>query len=267
MTKSRRRSTTAAGRAQRDIERLLWLERLHGATIPVVLAAGALLTWVLGASGAVPPALAVLVAGSSLLLLCLFFGLREFVDDATGAWRALLLAAFAVAFAALTVDPLAGALYPPPDVAAAELGAPGSAFAVPTRDTAVQYRVVVEGHVPVSTERLSQSQNYRLRVDRDGAAPQLLEGDFSDRWSMRRLGRRGTAPVHVVRSSAQHSIDVGPGEEVRVSLEELAPPTAAGVSVRVHPEAVRSWLLVGSGILLVSVAAAIDACASPRARG
>jgi hypothetical protein len=258
MARIRGRSEVRA-RSTREIDRLLRLERLRGATIPLVLAASALLAWVLGSAGVVGIDEALLGVAGAAIALCAFFGLRDFIDERTNARRALVVAGFAAAFAVATIYPLEQTLFPGRPLASGELALGGAPIAVQA-DAGGAYRIVVDGHLPQSSDRASQSETYRLRVERDGVEPIEVTGEFSDRWSMRRLGRRGSAPVHIVRATAQHTVEVPSGATFRVALADLSPKGGEAVSIRVHrAPAPSAPVLVGAGVALVSAAAVIDA--------
>ncbi|HZR83553.1 MAG TPA: hypothetical protein VFD92_20835 [Candidatus Binatia bacterium] len=260
MAKARARAKEPTKRrSAADIERMIWLERARGPILPSVLAGVALLVWVLANAGVIPMAAGVAAVGALVLALCLFAAVRDFIADETTSTQVLVILLFAILFAAATSLPLFRTLYPRPAIAAGDLATKGAAIDVVTGDASGPYRVIVEGHLPESREHATQTAHYRLRVEGAAPSPTFLDGDFSDRWGMRRLGRRGSAPVHVVRSTGQHELDASAGSTFKISLDELSPPNTGSVSVSVHPDAFPTVLIAGLGVLLTGTAMVLDA--------
>jgi hypothetical protein len=267
MAKPRARAAASAARTRQQVERMLWLERLRGAAIPGILTAIAVLVWVLGSAGALSREIALFAVGCLGLAICTFFAVRAFIDEGTDGRQATIVAGFAVALLAVSVYSFSQVVYPPPSVASGDLAVDGAPLVVQARGSG-DYRLVVEGHLPASSDRATQSESYAIRVERDGAPAVVLSGEFSERWGMRRLGRRGSAPVHVVRDTGQHWVDVHDGETLRISLVSLTPAGTGRVSVRIHPApAPPTAVLIGSGIALVAAAAWLDAVRGADAEG
>jgi hypothetical protein len=164
-----------------------------------------------------------------------------------------VIAAFAAVFVFATFYPLARTLFLPPPVVAGDLEPGGRPMEVRPDGNGGAYQVVVDGHLSPSADHSSQSAHYRMTVERAGESPVVLEGDFSDKWGTRRLGRRGTAPVHYARSSTRHEVDVAAGESMSIKLDSLVPPTSHNVTVTVYPSSLSPVLLIGLGIVATAV--------------
>ena len=258
MARARSKSPVAKPRTSQQIERALLFERLRGPVFPGVIAALLILGWVLVGAGALAPAPVVTAVGGLLLLLLLFFGLRDFLDDRTPAARAAILVAFAGLWAAGTFFPYERAVNLRPALATHDLQPGGAPWLVPLGGVAGRYRVVVEGHFPSTEERASQSIRYDLGVQSGSAPEQTFSGNFTEKWGSQRLGRRGSAPVHLVRSVAQHTVDAPGGEDLKVRLEELSPPRSEAITVHVHPDGFPTLAVVGIGIALTAAAFVVD---------
>src|SRR5262245_54720026 len=100
MAKARARSRAPRARTAQEIERLLLLDRLRGPIFPGILGAVAALIWVLSNAGVITAAPAVTTVAGLVLAICLFYGLRDFINEHTTASRAAMLAGFALLWAA-----------------------------------------------------------------------------------------------------------------------------------------------------------------------
>lgn len=257
---ARPKTPTRAGTATvgRNIDRILLLERLAGPILPGILASIALLVWVLNGAGVIPADTSILVAGAAGILLCLFGGVRPFLDERLSGPLPALLAAFALALGGGLLFTLSRAVLLAPPIASAELAIGGGPLAVTTSGSQGPYRIVVAGRLPTSDGQSPQSERYAISVHRGGAPAGTLRGEFSERWSTRRLGRRGTAPVHTVRNVEQHIVDDPGSAGFSLALEELV-PAGGVVGVKVHPDPFPAPLAAGLGTALVLAALGLDA--------
>lgn len=254
------RGPAAGPRAGDPIERYLLFERLRGPALPGALGAAALLVWVLTTVGVIGAGSGVSWVGSSILGICLFFALRRDIDERTTTARAAALGAFAVLFAVVTIYPLHRTIHLEPAVATQTLEPGKAAARVQLGGRSGPYRLVVQGHLPpAEASHASQEADYVLAVRQGEAPEQRFAGKFTERWSSRRLGRRGTAPVHVTHSVEQHTIDASTGEDLQVRLESLVPAGSGAVTVEVHPDPFPRALFAGLGVLLGAAAVALDA--------
>ncbi|MFM8409034.1 MAG: hypothetical protein ACKOCT_02060 [Alphaproteobacteria bacterium] len=252
-------TTAAAVRSQAEIDRMLLLERLGGPILPGILAALALLVWVLNGAGVIPPDRSVLWFGTCALLGCLFFGLRAFLGERLAGIVPALLAAVGLAFLGATLFTLLRTVSPGAAVATGELVPKGAPLDVKGEGKPGDYRVVVEGHLPPTQAQASQGEHYEMAVSRGGSVVETFGGDFSERWSERRLGRRGTAPVRTVRDVDQHVVSDPDGSGFQLALQSIVPGEGRSVTVNVVPDTFPTWPLVALGVLLGAAALALDA--------
>lgn len=258
--KAKAKATTAAAvRSAAEVEQMLLLERLGGPVLPGVLAALALLVWVLNGAGVIPPDRSVLWFGTCALLAFLFFGLRSFLGERLSGVIPALLAVLGVAFLGTTLFTLLRTVSPGTPVATGELAPRGTPLAVKGDGKPGAYRVTVEGHLPPAQGQASQGEHYEMAVSRSGSVVETFGGDFSERWSERRLGRRGTAPVRTVRDVDQHLVSDPDGSGFELALQSLVPGEGRSVTVNVVPDTFPTWPLVGLGLLLGASALALDA--------
>ena len=257
MPKTKQKVQSSKRRAQ-QIERALWLERVRGLTIPVVIISAAVVGWVLTSAGVFEPLRAVTVVGGLLLLLALFAGMRDFLDERVPQTRVIALIAFAVVWLAVTFYAFYHTVNLPPAIASRELHTADPPTAVSVEGHKEPLRLVVEGHLPPTQGQVSQSVHYQLGVKHGDTPTEMLSGDFTERWTTRRLGRRGSAPVRIVRSVTQHSVSSPDGSDLQMHLDALVPPESKSVTVHLHPDPFPTTLLVGFGVLLTAGAFVVD---------
>ncbi|MEY4948872.1 MAG: hypothetical protein RL698_1083 [Pseudomonadota bacterium] len=252
-------NSQSATRSQAEIARMLLLERLGGPILPGILAALALLVWVLSGAGVIAPDRAILWLGTCAILAALFFGLRRFLGERLAGAIPALLALFALAYAGSTLFTLWRTVSLESPIATGELAPKGAPLDVKTEGHSGPFRVVIEGHLPPTQEQASQSERYEMTVSRGGAVSETFDGEFNERWGQRRLGRRGTAPVHTVRNVDQHDVADPDGAGFQLALQSLVPAEGRTVTVNVHPDPFPLWPMVALGALLTAAALALDA--------
>lgn len=216
------------------IRRMMVLDALRNWLIPLPLAAAGLLLWVVYQIELVGRGAAVTLAGALILLGALYGALREFLDERTSARTALLVGGFGAAFFLAGFVLFFGIVNPPPPVFASTVRAKAGAVVVPLHDAPGRYRLLVEGHFPPSDQGLQRKAHYRLDVEEAGEH-RVLEGDFTDEWARRRVGRRGSAQVHVQHDVSQHRLTVAPGSDLALRLDEISSDADASVRVEVYP--------------------------------
>lgn len=258
MAKAKPRSRAPQARSAQPIERLVFVDRLRGPILPGVLGGVAALVWVLSNAGVIPSAPAVTAVAALVLALGLFFGLRDFLDPSSAASRGAALAGFAALWAAGTFYPIYVSVNPEPPIAVRDLSPNDPPFDVPLAGAKGPYRVVVEGHLKQTQGQTSQTVQYQITAERSGAPAQVLAGEFKESWGTRRLGRRGTAPVHIVRSMDRHIVDSPGGEDLKIKLDRLVPGDAGSVTVRVHPDPFPALPFAVLGVVLTAAAYVVD---------
>lgn len=253
-----RAKAQAVKRSQQEIDRLILFERLRGPVFPSVLGSVAVLLWVLTNAAVIDTAPAVLWVGVIGIATSVFFALRRFLDLNTTVSHGGLAVLFGLGLAMATFYTFERTVYLAPPIASSDLRPKGPPLEVATQGSPGPYLVVVEGHLPENQGRASQSVHYVMNVDHGSGAPEVLQGDFTEKWSMRRLGRRGSAPVHTVRDVDQYHVADPANAGFKVSLDELSPASAGEVTVHVHPDPFPTVVLIAIGVGLTAAAMVID---------
>jgi hypothetical protein len=224
-------------------------------TIGVVLLGGAMLLDALGVIAEPPASVLAVVA---LLTLGVFAALGPVMGAADDRRpQPLVLAIAALAWITVFVTPFALRLYPGAPVATATLEPQhtGNSFALGDG----RFDLVLDAHLPTSSDRQNRQLYYALTLTDGAGTSQRLDGELGDRWQTRRLGRRGTAPVHLEHLSASHAIDNPAGGSLRlddVTLSGVPNATLSGSFYR-HRIPSETWLLIG-GLALGIAALAFD---------
>ena len=255
-------ATQRSARPVRDHEsklrRLVVLDLLKGWTIPLIALGVAVLFWPLSIAGLVEAAPAIGVTAAALLVAALHTGLADFFDERTTTVTAATLIAFAALWAFVVYTPFEAKLSPGHELFAAQLPLHGAPATVPIAGTAGNYRMVVEGNLGTSADHASRSAHYQIGVTADGSTAQTIEGDFSDRWSQRRSGRRGVSNVHVSHTAHEHPLTSENGADFHVALESLSPGAHDAVGVRIYRDTFPAPLFIGLGTALAAAAIVID---------
>lgn len=240
------------------MRQLTILDSLKGWTIPLAAFGFALAVWPASIAGLVDTVPALEIAAVCLLVAALHAGVAEFFDERTTAATAATLVAFGLLYLFTAWTPFADKLNPGAEVFAGDLQLHGTATRVPLGGQAGNYRLVVEGRLGESTEHATRSAHYAVNVATDGAPPQVLENDFSDRWSQRRSGRRGVSTVHTSHTAHEYGVSSPGGSDLQLSLDSLSPGAHDMVAVRVYRDTFMAPLFVGLGVALTVAAMVID---------
>jgi hypothetical protein len=168
-----------------------------------------------------------------------------------------VLVAFAALWLFVVVAPFREDVDPRPELFSARLPLGAAAAGAPLHDVAGSYRVDVEGDLGANGDHASRSAHYRVGVTEDGGVSRALEGDFSDRWSTRRAGRRGVASVHVSRTAEKHVLTTN-GGDLHFALEALSAGAHDAVEVRLYRERFATTLFLGLATALTAAAMIID---------
>lgn len=230
-------------------------------TIGAALLAGAMLLDALGVL-ADPPAAMLAVLG--LLILGAFVVIGPLFGE-TPAPRIsfLVLLTAALGWIAVFATPFALRLFPGAPVAIATLEPHHTGDRLLLGSG--RFDLVLDAHLPMSSEHQSRQLYYAVTLSDDAGVSRRFDGELGDRWQMRRLGRRGTAPVHLEHLSASHSIANPAGGPLRIDDVTLSgvPNAILSGSVYRHRLPDERWLLVG-GILLGLAALAFDLWSHPQ---
>jgi hypothetical protein len=240
------------------LRHLTILDTLRGWTIPLIALGVALAAWPASIAGLIDPAPALEIATVCLLVAAFHMGVAEFIDERTTAATAATLIAFGLLYAFIVWEPLADKLSPGPEIFSGDLQLHADPTRVPIAGQAGKYRLVVEGRLGESTDHATRSAHYQVDVAADGAGTQVLENDFTDRWSQRRSGRRGSTTVHTSHTAHEYGVTSASGADLQLSLASLSPGAHDAVSVKVYRDTFLTPLFVGLGVALTIAAVVID---------
>jgi hypothetical protein len=205
-----------------------------------------------------PGGLAASLIGAVAILAALYAGLRDFLDENTDARTGLLVGAFALTFAGVGYFLLSRIVNWPPPVFTSEVHAKADPVVVPLRHEPGPYRLLVEGRFPPGAQGVHRSAHYEIDLEDDGRH-QRLEGEFSDEWARRRVGRRGSANVHVVHDVEEHRVDAPRGNDLSLRLESISAEAGNSVMVEVYHVEFPRIVFIGFAVLMTLAALFVDA--------
>jgi len=216
------------------------------------------IVWVGYNAELITPRTAVTIAGALATLAGLHLTIRDFFTEKTTATRAAAVALFAIVWAALVFYAFYDMVNPPTPILQTDLHANAPPTSVPLHGVPGSYRVVVEGHFP-PTSGESHTAGYRISVARGGKTDEVFDGEFSEHWARRRLGRRGSVQTPVVHAVAQHVIDSTQGEDFTLHLDEIGTEARDAVTVSVYRSAFPTGIVVALAVAVVGAALILDA--------
>lgn len=234
------------------------LDLLKGWTIPLVAGGVALAIWPLSIAEVIEPASAMAVSGVAVMIAALHSGLCDFVDERTTKATVATLAAFVALWLFVVYTPFEAKLNPGPELFAAQLPLHGKSVTVPVGGVPGEYTVIVEGNLGSSAEHASRSAHYQVGVTVDGGPDQPIEGDFVERWTQRRSGRRGVSTVHVSHTEQEHQVNSPTGGDLHLVLDNLSPGAHDAIGVKVYRDTFPRILFVGLGVALTAAAMVVD---------
>lgn len=251
-------------RPQRSMQSFMLEEALSTWLLPtlgiVLLASGMLLD----ALGLLAESASALLVVFGLLILGVFGALGPLLgDDAAKKPPLAVLLSAAFGWIAIFSTPFVLRLYPGAPIATATLESQhtGNTFEVGTGPV----DLVVDAHLPMSSDRQNRQLYYALTLTDGAGTSRRYDGELGDRWQTRRLGRRGTAPVHLEHLSTSHEIESPAGGSLRlddVTLSGVPNATLSGSFYR-HRIPGAAWLITG-GVLLGLGALLFDFATDPQ---
>ena len=252
-------------------------KRKQQATIRRLLVFDALTSWVVPTLAILVIVLAVFLnaleligdapAGAALLLAVLVLAAYNVLVPALSAeerdppiaWPALL--AIGLLWIALIYLPFHRRLFSGPALAHAQIA---DKALLPVGGQGSRFDLLIEGHMPLASERRDRFLHYNLDVVDAQGASQPVEGELSERWRTRRLGRRGTAPTRLEHLSAIHVIDDPGGGDLHVQHVVLSGEKGGDLVATVYPHrALPLFALLAAGALLTIGALLYDRWLDP----
>lgn len=257
---SRGKTTDRSARARRTekmVRRAIVLELLRGWTIPLTAIIAILAVWLLSSVNLLAMQAAVQIAAAAALVAALHTGLADFADGGTSVSTVLSVLAFSALLLFATLGPLHELVAPGQPVATVELAPGKPPIELALGGAGGSYHLFLDGHLTPTQAQVSRSVPYELKATVGQDDVHLLAGEFSDRWGQRRLGRRGSTSVHLLRTSSQHLIGVPDGAKLALSLESIG-AEGRSVTVGAYRSSFPTWLFVGLGAALTGGALLID---------
>ena len=243
----RRRSQQAA------IRRLVVRDALASWVVPTAAVVTLTVAVFLNALNVLGDGTAAAILLLSLLVLAAFNVLSPALGDGADdrfPWPALL--AVGLVWVAVIYLPFHRRLFPGEVLARTRLT---DGAVLPVGGHGSRFDLLVEGHMPLASEHRDRFVHYDLAVVDAQGASQTIDGELSDRWRTRRLGRRGTAPSHLEHLSAIHVLDDPAGADLRVQRVTLDGEKNAELAATVYPHrALPLAVLAIAGALLTAAA-------------
>ena len=257
MAKTRKPTTSRPTKQGARIRHVLVLDALRSGVVPTIAAGLILVAWVLLSVDLISSRLALSIAVALVLFIALHVGLSPFLDGGAALGIACAVVTFACAWSLIIFWPFHRTIDAPPPVFAGEIH-DGKPVTVPLSGEAGRYWMVVKGYFPPSSAQVNRGAHYRLHVIDGAGLDQVLQGDFSDAWRERRLGRRGRLPVHIVNDISQHMIESASGQDLTLALTETTGGMGNVVSVEIGAVGFALPLFAAMGAVLTGAALLID---------
>lgn len=230
-------------------------------TVGGILLGAALL---LDALGVVSEPIAALMAVYALLIIGVFAAFGPMLRDThPPKIRPAAIAGLALAWVAIFSSPFVLRLFPGAPLATTALEGHADGMLLPIGEG--RFDLVLDARLPTAAERQSRELHYALTLTDGAGQPHRYDGELGDHWQTRRLGRRGTAPVHLEHLSTSHEIDNPAGAALRLDEVTLAgvPNATLTASFYRHRVPATAWLLAGGALLMLG-ALAFDLWRDPR---
>ena len=261
--RSRPRSQTQTA----TIRRLLIRDALASWVVPTIAAVVIALAVLLNALGLLTDAAASATAVAALLVIGAFMMVAPFLDGASERPPVPLAALFAAAlgWVALLYYPFHARIFAGPALAQIHVDPAVHGVLVPVGGHGDSVDLIVEAHLPLAAEQRDRSVVYALDLVDASGAHTHVSGELGDRWRMRRIGRRGTAPTRLEHLSAAHLVEDPGGGDLRLEQATITGEPTATLNATFYPHrlAPRGILYAGAGLLTVA-ALAFDTWSHPR---
>ena len=258
MAQTRRASSPKTASKEQQLRGLLLQDALTNWVPPTVAVGLLVAAGILDALGAISETTAAFIAVLALLMLGAFSALASRLrEDRDPPLAPTAVLGIAVAWVLLFTVPFALRLFPGAPVATTPIQPEHKTPDLQLGDG--RFQLVLDAHLPLSTEHADRQLHYDLTFVDGGGHTMRYDGDLGDRWQTRRLGRRGTAPVHLEHLSAAHPIDHPAGGTVRLDLATITGVPNATLNATIFRNRVPDelWLAIG-GVGLALAALAFD---------
>lgn len=258
MAQTRRTRSPKTASKEQQLRGLLVHDALTTWAPPTVAVVLLVAAGLLDALGAISETTAAFTAVLALLILGAFAALAPRLrDDRHPPLGPAAVLGIAFAWVLLFTIPFALRLFPGPPVATTPIQPEHK-----TPDITLgngRFELVLDAHLPLSSERQDRQLHYDLTFVDGAGQPLHYDGELGDRWQTRRLGRRGTAPVHLEHLSTAHPIDHPAGGTIRLDGATITGVPNATLNASIYrnriPDAL--WLVI-AGVALGLAALAFD---------
>jgi hypothetical protein len=267
MARSAPRSRSRSPSQTATIRRLLITDALASWVVPTLAAVAIALAIVLNALGLLADAAAAATAVAALLVIGAFMIVAPFLDAAAERPPVPLpaLLGAALAWVALLYYPFHARMFAGPALAQVHVDPAVHGVLLPVGGHGDTVDLIVEAHLPLASEQRDRSVVYDLDLVDASGAHAHYSGELGDRWRMRRIGRRGTAPTRLEHLSTEHLVDDPGGGDLRLEQVTVTGEPTASLNATFYPHrlAARGILYAGAGLLTVA-ALAFDQWSHPR---
>lgn len=220
------------------------VDALKGWVVPVGSGLGAGAAWLLWMFGAIDESPAAVGVVAGLLVLVLFASFKTYFFAASRAERFSAIA-LALAWGGIVFLTFYGHDFPGTPLQSGLLRPNADALFLPAER---RYTIVVDGHFTAGERQGTRVGPYALELVPTAGAARTLTGSFKDHWTQQRLGRRGSAPVEVQRTSARHDVDLGAPAPTSLRLVEIDSALRPELEVLVYV-GTNPWIFPALGVL------------------
>jgi len=265
MARSALRSTPAARTS--SVRRQLGTDALSTWLVPALSLIALALALLLSALALIPDGAAAATAALALLVVGAFTMVAPWLGAEDSRQRIPLpwLLGGATLWIALLYYPLQCRIFAGPPLAHAGLDSSATGTVLPVGGHGSRLDLIVDAHLPLAAEQRDRAVHYDFDLVDERGDPTHYTGELGDRWRMRRLGRRGTAPSHYEHLSTRHVVDNPGGSNLRLERVVLTGEPAATLtaSVYVHRSPPAPLLYAGAAVLTL-LALTFDLWAQPQ---
>lgn len=200
------------------------------------------------------------LAGCIFLLLAtvLFFPMRY--AERLDLRGRILAGAYAVVWMAAAFYPIWDRCSPAERIVATEVTSTSVPQTLAVAGRGARLDLVIDGHLPPSETGVAHSAQYMITVEAEGLPPQTFTGDFKDRWSRQRSGRRSSVEVHDEMTSSWAVVENPSQQDLRLTLASVKGQAEDRLSLTLHRHRLLpGWMTLALAVLLLVGALVFDA--------